>query len=105
MTTTTTNKVSVLDDMAALGIAIAEGHAQRADGVLPESLDNTMKTLSERLAEGMSNEFYRIRGAQNERGEAENFKEHTKEFFEIHDRYMKFVPGYKDEFERISSVR
>ena len=105
--TVTTNKVSVLKDLHALGIAVAEGYAQQSDGILPESLCGSMKTLSERLAEGMSNEFYRMKETQNDEGTQNDVgtKEHAKEFFDVHDRYMKYIPGYKEEFEKIKSVR
>jgi hypothetical protein len=105
METTTENKVSVLKDMATLGIAVAEGYAQQADGTLPPSLSGSMKTLSERLAEGMSNEFYRMKDVYNENSDNPGFQKQAKEFFGIHDKYMQYIPGYKEEFEKINDVR
>ena len=101
METATTNKVFVLDDMKALGVAVAEGYAQQADGSLPLSLRGSMRTLSERLAEGMSNEFYRIKDSQNNEASAN----HAQDFLNVHDRYMQYIPGYREEFEKINSVR
>ena len=97
MSSSTHNKVSTLEDMQALGIAVANGHAQKAEGVLPPSLNGSIKTLSERLAEGMSNEFYRMKDCAN--------CEFTKEFFDTHEKFTKYVPGYKEEFVKIHEIR
>lgn len=100
----TVNKVSVLKDLHALGIAVAEGYAQQAEGVVPNSLSGSMKTLSARLAEGMSNEFYRIKECQNKAADPA-FRAHTQEFLDVHDKYVQYIPGYKEEFEKINGVR
>ena len=95
--TRTTNKISCLKELESLGIAVVEGHIQRADGTLPHSLDGSIKTLSERLAEGMSNEFFRLKGTEN--------KDIAEEYFAVHDRFAKYIPGYEEEFEKINAVR
>jgi len=98
MTTDIThNKLSCLQEMEALGAAVANGYAQKAEGSLPRSLDDTMKTLSERLAEGMSNEFYRMRDCSN--------NDTAQEFLDMHSKFAKYIPGYKEEFVKISQVR
>ena len=109
METKTENKVSCLDELKTLGIAITEGYMQQADGVLPSSLGGSMKTLSERLAEGMSNEFYRLReGVENEaevQGNDAQNNSVAKEFFGMHERFAKYIPGYATEFDKINGVR
>jgi hypothetical protein len=83
--------------MEALGVAVANGFAQQAEGALPDSLNISIKTLSERLAEGMSNEFYRMRDCKN--------SDTAQEFLDMHGKFAKYIPGYKEEFEKIDHVR
>jgi hypothetical protein len=61
------------------------------------SRDGSIKPLSERLAEDMSSEFPRMQNCQNSAV--------AKEFFDSHEKFTKFIPGYKEEFEKIKRMR